>query len=182
MKKRFLYPVLEKTSKPVWLTVIVALYVFFQFAFNGLLGVSMAHLKEIAGGVSMPDVHFYYTHDFIYNLFTLYGEKGIDEYMKIQLIDMVYPLVYALLLSTLLYLPFKNTKTFYLIYFPFIASLFDYFENFTIRYLAITYPRISNGAAHFAAICTSWKWIFIIASVLSVFYGLGAMVYRKYKR
>ena len=180
MKNRFLYPLLEKTSKPLWLTVLLAIYVFFQFAFNGLFGVNMTHLKELAGGVTMPDLHFYYTRDFLQNLFNSYGESGIKEYMQLQLVDMIYPVAYALLLSSLLFIPYKNTKTYYLIYFPFIAIVFDYFENFAIRYLATAYPDMSNGVVHFAAFCTSWKWIFIAISILSIFYGFGLMIYRKY--
>ncbi len=182
MKTKFPYPLLEKTSKPLWLIVILAVYIFFQFAFNGLFGVSMGHLKQISGGVSIPDLHFYYTAEFLQNLFTAYGKNGIEEYLQLQLVDMVYPLVYGLLLSTLLYISFKNSKMYYLIYFPFAATVFDYFENFTIRYLATIFPETNKGLAHFAAICTSWKWIFIIASILLVFYGFGVMIYRKYKR
>ncbi len=172
MKKNFAYRLLEKTSKPVWLTVLIALYLLFQYVFNGMFSVSTTHLKEISGGYSIPDLWFYYTPEQLHETFRHFGSAGISEYLKLQWIDMIYPLVYSLLLASLLFIAFRNRKWKGTIYLPFVAAFFDYFENFTLRYLATSFPDFSNGLAHFAAFCTAWKWIFVYLSILFVLFGL----------
>lgn len=170
MKKNVVYRLLEKSSKPVWLTLLIALYLLFQYAFNGMFSVSASHLKEISG-YAIPDMWFYYTPEQLHETFRHFGNAGIAEYLTLQWIDMIYPLVYSTLLASLLFIAFRNGKWRWTIYLPFVAAFFDYFENFTLRYLATSFPGFSTGLAHLAAFCTAWKWIFVYLSILFVLFG-----------
>lgn len=181
MKKNFLYRFLNTTSRPVWLTIIVVTYIVMQFAFNGMFDFSTSHLKEVSGGYAIPDLSFYYSPGQLHDLFNHFGKSGLNEYMHIQLIDMFYPLVYALLLSGLLFIAYRNSKFYWVIYLPFIASVFDYLENFMLRFLALSYPDFNDGVAHFAAFCTAWKWIFVYISILFVIAGAIKLLIKKGK-
>ena len=180
MKKNFLLRLLEKTTKPIWLSAIIILYFLFQYAFNGMFSVSTANIKEISGGYAIPDLLFYYSPVQLHDLFTHFGEAGITEYLTLQWIDMIYPLVYSLLISTLLFLAFKKLKWQGTIYLPFVAALFDYLENFSLRYIASSFPGFSNGVAHLAAFCTAWKWIFVYLSILFILFGLFRWLYFRF--
>ena len=181
MKKDFLYRTLNTTSKPVWLTIILVAYIVMQYAFNGLFDFSTSHLKEVSGGYSIPDLFFYYSPEQLHDLFHHFGKSGLTEYMHLQLIDMFYPLVYSILLSSLLFIGYRHSKRYWVIYFPVIASVFDYLENFTLRFLALSYPAFNNSVAHFAAFCTAWKWIFVYISILFLITGSFKWLIKKGK-
>ncbi len=172
MKKTFIYRFLIITSRPVWLVVLVVIYFLFQYAFNGMFSISISHLKNISGGYSIPDMNFYYSAEQLHELFNHFGKVGLSEYLQLQWVDMFYPVSYSLLISSLLFIAFSSIKKLqWVIYLPFVAAIFDYLENFTLRYLAKLYPDFVNGMAHFAAFCTAWKWIFICLSIIFVIIG-----------
>ena len=180
MKTNAFYGFLEKASKPFWLGLIIVIYLLFQYAFNGIFPASISHLKEISG-YSIPDLMFYYTPAQLRTVFQHFGEAGIKEYLNLQLIDMVYPVSYSLLLSVLLYIGYGKTKYKNVVWLPVAAAVSDYTENFIIRSMAIQFPDFNDTTARFAAFFTSWKWIFIAVSILLILFAFVKWTVKKVK-
>ena len=164
----FYFRLLKRLSKPAGLIIIILLWIFFQFAFNGLFSVSTKHISEISGGKQIPDLLFYYTPGELRQTFEAFGNEGLSEYTGLQIVDMFYPPVYGLLLASLLFLGFGTGKNSRVVLLPLFAVLFDYLENFSLRYLAIGFPDFNRGIAHAAAIFTAWKWIFVYSSIIFI--------------
>ncbi len=142
----------------------------------------IGHIKAVSGGYSIPGLKFYYTAHQLHELFDHYGSIGISDYLKLQWIDMFYPIVYSLLLSSLLFLFFNEPKPKPIIYVPFLAAMFDYAENILLHSIAESFPVFNNTLARFAALCTAWKWLLIYLSILFIFYGLGKRIVVRIKK
>ncbi len=180
MKINAYYGFLEKASKPFWLSLIIAIYLLFQYAFDGMFSVTTSHLKQISG-YSIPDLMFYYTPAQLETVFQHFGEAGIKEYLNLQLIDMVYPVSYSLLLAVLLYIGYGKTKYKTVVWLPVAAAVSDYTENFILRSMAIHFPEFNDTTARFAAFFTSWKWIFIAVSILLILFAFVKWTVKKVK-
>ena len=180
MKRDCFYNFLEKLAKPVWIAVIVLVYLLFQYAFDGMFEATTSHLNELSGS-TIPDLKFYYTPDQLKTVFQNFGREGIDEYLDLQLVDMVYPLSYSLLLAVLLFIGYGKTKYRSVTWLPVVAAAADYTENFLIRSLAVRFPAFNETVARIAAFFTAWKWIFITLSIVLVLGSFFAWIIKKLK-
>jgi len=170
MKKNY-FRYLAISSKAPYLWILVGLEFLFIYAFHGLFSVSVEKLMEISGGVGLPDLELYYTVGQLHNIFLRFGDLGRSMYLKLQYIDMVYPLIYASLLASLLFLLIKNTRLENLIFLPALAAFFDYAENILLRINILAFPNMEKITVQFASAATLLKWSMIFLSVVVI---LGA--------
>lgn len=164
--------IFRKTSSWTGIILLIALEVFFLFAFNGLFPFSVEKINQISGGKGIPDALFFYSFKQLSIIFQSYGVDGKDIYLRLQLIDMFYPIIYSLLLGSLLYIQLKKTKLVKLVYLPFIAAIFDYSENILLRINLLDYPEMNKVWVDFAAISTFLKWSFVYLSIFFIIIGL----------
>ena len=88
-----------------------------------------------------------YTPDKAFQLISSYGEQGRQYYAMIEVtLDLVYPLVTALMFSLIIFYTFKrafpsHSWTLYLSLAPYFALLADYLENACIVSMLLIYPR-----------------------------------------
>ncbi|MDF7821476.1 hypothetical protein P1X15_27910 [Runella sp. MFBS21] len=104
-----------------------------------------------------------------------YGVRGREYYANVQMtLDVVYPLVYTLLLAvtlTLLYRKKKYVPFSYVNLLPFVVLIFDYLENGMIVLLLKSFPEQSYTVAAFCEIFKSIKWFSALTCLLLIIYG-----------
>src|SRR5438552_10248460 len=86
-------------------------------------------------------------------------------------LDLVFPLLYAALLSTLIartILPGRGRHTIWL---PWLAAVFDYGENGILAYLAFTFDGRPSRLASIANVLTRGKWVFITLALVALAIG-----------
>ena len=117
------------------------------------------------------DLKFSYSQQTVINCLKSYGNEGRKRYSIFSLLDLIYPLVYSLLLGALLYKLFFYSK-----YNPYLfalfAGLFDYIENGFLMYFTHNFPNINNFEVMISSFATSLKWSFIIISFIALFFGI----------
>jgi hypothetical protein len=140
-----------------------------------------AELKMFSTGIGSLDLHYFYGPDEAYTKLKGFGVQGRLFYTMVELsADLVYPLVYALLLSGLIVfiynrIPLRRATIRRLFLVPLLAMLADYAENTCIISMLIHYPYRQDGLAMVGAAFTGLKWLLFFASLLIVVYGTLAL-------
>ena len=166
--KNFCFRLLGVTSRKGFLWGLVVLELLFVYAFHGMFSFSVEKIKEISGGLGIPDTEMYYGFAQLQNLFNHYGEAGRMIYLKLQFVDMVYPLVYSFLLASLLFLLARKTRLENFIFLPFVAAFFDYCENILLRINILDFPGMNKILVNLAAFSTLLKWCSVFVSVVVI--------------
>jgi len=109
----------------VCLILILIVEVFFTINMNAL--------KEVSGhGILDSTIQ---NSQGYYDIISSYGDEGFRVYKNIRRVDMVFPLIYGLLLILLL-----KQVGFKYYWLPLVASLFDISENLLIGRMLNAYP------------------------------------------
>lgn len=147
----------------------------------------MGYIMPLAGGLLafaanasvLPlDLMFFYTPDKAFAMIEKYGEAGRDLYLKIEMTaDVIYPIIYTLffglLLSWLFQRGFKSdSKMQKYNVMPVGAWFFDLLENIGIVSMLSMYPSQPAVLAWLTMIFGSLKWLFFLATVGLVLFGL----------
>lgn len=163
--------------------VIIVLSVIFLSFMLYLFPTYQAEISKILGKkFTSFDAQFSYGKTDALLLLEEIGIEGRKKYSFISgVIDMVYPFVYSLLFSLLI---FKSTdqinysKIRLTSFIPITAAIFDYLENFCVLNMIKNYPNLSDSHVQFSSICTSIKWILIAISLLLT---IGFSIYKLMK-
>lgn len=124
-----------------------------------------------------------YSVEMVYKQFELYGNVGREAYAGFIALDMLYPLVYGLMLLALISWPMKHAvkednKLRWISLFPILLVLTDYFENIGHIILLNNYPIQLMTYAGINAYISHFKWnlaylnIFLFVFSLSIFVGM----------
>jgi hypothetical protein len=123
-----------------------------------------------------------YTPDKAFQLISSYGEQGRQYYAVIEVtLDLVYPLVTALLFSLIIFYTFKRAFpshgwTLYLSLAPYTVLLADYLENVCIVSMLLIYPRESALLAQISNFFTIAKFSLAPLQLLFVVGLIGWLV------
>ena len=180
--KRLCFSFLAKTSEYRVLIFLFILFLLLNYAFNGLFSFSIEKLKALSGNLSMPDMDLVYSYDRLSFLFQQYGVAGRDVYLKLQWIDMIYPLVYSTFFASLLFLFFGKTKFSYLVFIPIAAAVFDYAENILLRINILSYPDMNRLLVNISSITTLLKWSLILLTIITIIIGLFGRLFKGFQR
>ncbi len=162
----------------------VVLNVFF-------LSPSYRLLQEEAPGVGMPDLQPYYSPVEAYEMLHAYGDTGREVYGRFLVTtDLVWPVVYALILSLLTFALLRKTgvrpgsRLQWTGLLPAGALLFDLLENAGMLGMLATYPGYNPALATLASVSTTAKWAFIGLSglIILTLTTKSYINYRKEKR
>lgn len=152
-----------------------------EVIFNALiLPQQGAKINAISGGVGPIDLQFFYTPEKVYSMVAAYGEPGRAAYRIFELTgDIIYPIVYTLLFSTLITWLFQRgfpagSKMQGLNVVPIGAWTFDLLENLGIVGMLSIYPSTPSLLAWVTAIFTMIKWSFAGASIILLLIGIVA--------
>ena len=174
--KDFLLILPSKMARWYWISLLVVLEILFLWGFNGMFSFSIIKMKEITGGLGLPDENLYYSYNQLFQMFERYGADGRAMYLNLQWVDMIYPLVYSLLLGSLLAILCKRSRFAWMILLPFVASLFDWTENILLRISVHSFPAMDNTVVQIASIATLMKWILLLLTLLALGIGLIARI------
>ena len=181
--KKLIVSYLSKTSRTGWLLLIVVLQLLFMYAFRGLFSFSVEKISALSGGMGIPDARMFYTWPQLQNMFRLYGPKGREMYLRLQWVDMVYPLIYSTLLASLLYLVYKKTRLENMIFVPFVAALFDYAENILLRISILSFPNMQEGIVRTAGPVTFFKWLLVFFAFFLLLFGfIWRVAHHRFKK
>ena len=126
------------------------------------------------------DLQFFYSSEKAYSTLAQYSDEGLKQYVIAELtVDLIFPIVYALFLSFLL---FKLNKKSILSLFPLFIILSDYAENFSIAAIIHYLPSKLPAIVALTSLFTSLKWILIAISVLLILAALVAKLYSQKKK
>lgn len=154
------------------ITLTIAFIIYFLFS-----GVAFPYhakqLHEITGKiVRILDVRWSYNQQDVMTLFGEMKEEGRAEYRFVASItDMIYPIVYGVLLILLIIFLTKNLtleKWWLLLLLPILTMVFDFLENTTILSMLDSYPNISADTVNRSSVLSKIKWSFALMSVSTV--------------
>ncbi len=125
---------------------------FLWIVFNVAFSLVFAPLEGV-----VPDLKLYYTATQIYHTISQYDAHHIQTYINgTLLLDFLYPWIYGLLLSFLLFRLSSNIRLSLL---PVLIMFFDYLENILVLIVMYTYPRHLDAVATSAGLFTMLKWL-----------------------
>lgn len=110
------------------------------------------------------DIRTSYTKEDVIELFNKLGDEGRKTYeYSISVIDMIYPIVYGMLLILILSKLIKNifreeSSYIYLSLLPILIVIFDYTENTNTLMMLSKYPEISNTSVALGSFVSGVKW------------------------
>ena len=142
-------------------------------------------ILALSGGAPILDIRPGYTFADVEHLFTVLGEQGRQLYTTLQVLDLVFPLVYGMTLTLALtgvitrLLPEGHPME-KAVSLPILGMIFDYLENITIATLIVSYPNLSPLTVSVASTFTQLKWsCIILALVLLVILAVLALIKKK---
>ena len=170
--------ILEFFGKTKWLISLIVVLLLINFLMIKNSPVEFSKLNQSDNKYCILDLKFSYSHQIISDCLENYGTEGRNRYFVFSLLDLIYPLIYSLLLGSLLYKLFFYSK-----YNPYLfalfAGFFDYIENAFLIYFTRNFPDINEFFALLSSLATSLKWSFIIISFISLFFGLVNLIRNK---
>ncbi len=132
-------------------------------------------------------IQFFYTPKKAYEIVSAYTpEMRYATALTRLTLDILYPLIYGLMLSLLLTITFRRAfpaSAFAdsAIILPWAGVLFDYLENICLAIIFLSYPQEYYLLAGFSAIFTSLKWILIGIAFLLALVGGGKLIFSQPK-
>lgn len=169
---------LDRLSKGKTLVLLFAAGLALIFLFQ----VRNHHLEQLSGK-SRPtlDGKLYYSPDSAFAIIDSLGEKGRNFYALTELtLDLIFPIIYSLLLSLLIIYLFKRPRKYkhyqLLGFIPFVGFFADILENASIVGMAYSYPDKNTLVAGAASTFTCIKWISLMTSAVIIVIGLARIL------
>jgi hypothetical protein len=151
------------------------------------LNLGGARIEEIAGSGSILDLRQYFTEEEAFAVLTRYGEEGRRLYVRLELVDLIYPLTYGVLLSLVLayllprvFSPTSPVRKLALL--PAMAVCMDYFENAGLITMAATYPERWPRLGTAAGLFNAAKWTLVATCLALTAMGLLGWVVQTVRR
>ncbi len=162
--------------------------VLFFFALQMLFNIVIMPAFSGSNQHDLPtlDLQFAYTPERAYEIVASYTPEMRQAAAFTRLtLDIIYPIIYGMMLSLLLMLTFRRafvSRPFAdaAVFLPWGGVLFDYLENICFAIIFLAYPQKYPFIAQLAAIFTSIKWSLIgLSFVLIVVGGVKWLLTKK---
>jgi len=116
------------------------------------------------------DLQLTYSPEKAYELLSAYNESERFRYILVETtLDLVYPIVYTLLFSFVLFMLHRNLQ---IAKFPFLITILDFIENGGIVTLLVNYPNELHGVARFTSVFTTLKWTTLGLTLVLILWGV----------
>ncbi len=126
------------------------------------------------------DSQFSYSVERAYEIVEPYNAKERQAYILGHLtVDLVFPVIYSLFLSLLVYRLSLNVSLSLL---PFLGMAADFLENIGIIFLLSNYSYLPPALVRLTSFFTSLKWLFLIISLINIFILLFMKLADKLKK
>jgi hypothetical protein len=166
---------------------LAGLAVFLSFSALVLPGQS-ARAETYAESVGSPDMSFLYSRDDLYATAEAYGEEGRKAYVRSRFtFDVIWPLVYALFLSTAISWVYGRVFALHSRWqlanlSPPLGAFLDYLENVSTSIVMLRYPAQTAVIDALAPVFTSVKWVFVGGSFALLLTGAVVGIWRWIRR
>ena len=118
----------------------------------------------------MIDTEMAYNAEDAYEIIGNYTDSMRQRYIYGEVtLDLVFPVIYTLLFSFLIFFLFKSPK---LALFPFIQLIFDYLENTGIVIMLLTWPNKIMWLASVTSVFSMIKWVLAGVSIILILSGI----------
>ncbi|MCK5239170.1 MAG: hypothetical protein KAR33_06460 [Candidatus Thorarchaeota archaeon] len=159
---------------------------------SAIVVITMAMLTQtlvydVYGDALMPDTNFGYTFTEIQTAFDTLGQEGLQVWLQVHLLDLIFPLTYAFAMLFGIILELRAAfpemqKLKLLVILPLGGAISDYIENALIATQAISYPNLSASVIALASAVTITKWILLYIGFAVIFLLIPLIFYRKFKK
>jgi len=168
--------------------VVLAAMLIFSLFTALVLPQQATKAEQETGSADSPDTSFFYTPGDLYRMAESYGEQGRQAYVRARFtFDLVWPLVYTLLLVTAIswvfgraFAPDSRWQRANLA--PLLGAVFDYLENLSTSLVMLRYPAQTAGVDLLAPVFTALKWSLIGASFALLLGGIAVAAWRRTKQ
>ena len=162
---------------------LIAAYV----ALAAALGVCEARIKERSGGLGVPDLMHGFTAAELYARLEAFGPEGRRVYFGAELVDLVYPLVYATTLAFVLALAARalfaaGSRWVLACLLPFGVMLFDYLEDTCFFAVLLAWPARLEAVATAGGVFNMGKWVVFAAVLPLTVLGLAGLAIQAVRR
>ena len=175
-----LLPTLKRWANWKVITLLVVLFLVFDFF------ILPAMTSPDGKPLPVLDLKFWYTPQQAFDAISQYSPQERQASVLAHLtVDVIYPLVYGLLLSLLLIVVFRNAspaQQHQLPLLPWRAVFADYLENIGLVAMFLLYPSQFTLLSWVTTIFTALKWVQIGFSILVLIVGLLLLVLGRWKR
>ena len=157
--------------------MLLSLIIFFGFT-AVVLPMQAEETARNAGDAGSPDMSFIYSTEDLYSMAEAYGDDGRDAYIRTRFtFDIVWPIVYTLFLCTSISWIFQKVFTpqiwlWRMNLLPFVAALFDYFENIAASIVMFRYPMQTPILDFLAPVFTFLKWLSMSGAFMVLLLGI----------
>jgi hypothetical protein len=132
--------------------------------------VLFTHLLPKGEHAVMLDTLLFYSAEDAYEIIGNYSPEMRRGFIIGELtLDLIFPLIYAMLFSFLLARLFGGKK---IILFPFLMLIFDYLENAAIVIMLLSYPQKFLALGTMAAVFSAIKWMLLPVIILLLLIGV----------
>ncbi len=175
-----LLPILHRMANWKVITVLAVLFLVFD--------IIVLPLAASSAGQHLPvlDLKFWYTPQQAFDAIAQYSPQACQAAVITHLtIDVIYPLIYGLLLSLLLVVVFRSASSEQqrqLPLLPWRAVIADLLENIGLVVMFLLYPSQFPLLAWMTAVFTALKWVQIVISILALFAGVLLLLLGRWKR
>lgn len=147
-----LYSLLEQsTTRKGFVLVLVLLALV-----GGTIGYTVAQIMAVSGQ-GILDFEFGHSVGRINEVLGAYGGEGKALYHRVQLLDLLNPLIYSWFTAMLLHLLVRGSRWSWLVVLALLPGLFDYAENYYLYQFLVTHPEVDAGQVHTANILSLVK-------------------------
>lgn len=145
-----------------------------------VLNLADARIKQLSSGLGVPDLLQGFTAAELHARLDAFGDEGRRVYLRAELVDLVYPLVYGLFFAFLIALPARRllragSRFRLLCLAPLAATLLDYLENACFFTLLLRWPARLDAVAALAGVFNVGKWLCFGVALPAAALGLVAL-------
>ena len=157
---RFVYSVLDRTTTKIGITVLMALFLIVM----GSVMYSVSQIQQVSGN-GILDFELGHSSRRIEEILGSYGEDGMQWYRRVQLLDILNPLFYTLVLMSLVHVLVRRTRHAWLVILPVFAGLLDYIENIFLFGFVRDFPNLVPGSVEVANAVSLIKYGAILIAI-----------------
>ena len=169
-----------------WVT-LGAVAIFVLFAALVLPGQS-ARGQSQGVDTRSPDLSIYYSAEQLYEMAEAYGEQGRADYVRVRFtFDLIWPLVYTLLLTTTISWVYKRLFTSQNTWqrvnlLPLLGMTCDFLENISTSLVIYRYPAQTLIIDWLAGVFTTMKWLLIGGSFVVLVVGIIITIWQRIRK
>jgi hypothetical protein len=162
--------------------VLFALVIFLLFSAL-VLPSQAARAETDTRNAGSPDTSFFYSANDLYHMAEVYGQQGREAYVRTRFtFDLIWPLVYAVFLSTSISWVFSKTFTPDSRWqranlAPVLGAMFDYLENLATSLVMLRFPNQTVVVDILAPVLSLVKWVFVMGSFVLLLVGVAVSVW-----